>query len=923
MLSRGYQTFIENNMFLCSHKAIEFFVAEYLRMPKRSYAVVCERKEDVIAVRNQIYFEIEKQSQKSIPALCGISIFTLDHLGRNFCATMANTSHPDLKALIPASLFEPYLDVHTQEALIQLILNLCGYTQNDSLALAKQILTLLDTPLPPETNLVELILSTQETDQNKLPSKQIHTHSLTQILATFQQAKIELSSYARFQTLVQDYFNGYLGKQLDDPSLKSHWMFPKNILKSAMLWVQAPYYQGNKPGHYQRTIVDDFKWGILKIRQALGFDTTSFFLDSKTVLDNPDAVTKNPLSCHFLFSENDNDFFQKTVSLKSNESHFVLLADFNPNEYFCTIRSDACVTYELHKNDLQRWACDTLEPTDIDHELFLQIDGIFDEFIATMALMKNWESFKHIAGIYQIPTDFMDNKNTFKLFEHIATKKQIMIGVPHPASELPKALSFFCSSQLPDSITVLGRVHAPVSSSFNVKMLNHTILLLRDRGVEIELPASDLMYKEFWKHLVATNPRIEFWLPSKSTLEDFPKYFIPCHHIRALNQTMPPLPNGHLVQDYMEKKLEKPHWQTDFSWKKNRISVTQLECYVHCPLQFFLNHVLNLKKDSADEFEINHMDVGSRMHKICEQLITRMVTLFGNEEYLIQTKPIYEALIAVLKDQNVFLSFEKDSFEKSIHNAIFALSQFTQENRQSIAMAFCEAIDTIWTVEPTDDKKSRLVQWQEREILKRCFLKFLQTECACAVDQKKKKIGIAREFPLSFCLEDFQITAKIDRVDVCHDGVEIIDYKTSKIPAVEKELTLLPSRAKADVKLRLSAQGALYSYGWVQLDPLSAQAEQNPDFDLRSFSLYRLKNLDPLANPILKFSFPHTAQDRQDFLQQIHQEYSAFVRSLEQGLFHPQPLQGVVTCRLCPYTDLCPWFLSQQNPLTDQPEDPS
>jgi hypothetical protein len=888
-------------MFLCTHKAIEDFAEYYLNQPKKSYSIVCERKEDIIAIRNQVFFEIEKRTKN--PVVSGISMFTLDSLAKNYCATLSAITHQDLIRQIPESLFQPYLEVDLQEQFIELILNLFGYASGDSAALSKQILTLLDTPLPQDTNLVELILNTQEKEQSRIPIQQVHANSLKQILATFQQAKIEFTHYARFQTLTKEYLSGLVFDHIQDQTFQNHMVLPKNILKSSMLWIEAPRYLENKPGHFQRSLVDEFKNSIVKTRDILGFHENSFYLESRTILDSPKDIDSSHI--HFRFSENEQDFFHRTkkrMEDKSSKQDFVLLADFDPNEHFSKIRSDAGGSYVIHKKDIEKWKQKKQDSIYLA-EAGPQIDKLFDQFITLLSFFHHEDQLHRMGTMYGLPTTQINEKNAYELFQLFATKGKIKIQGSHPASHAPKALSFFCTENLPSKITLLGRIHAPVASSFNVKILNNAILLLKEKGVDIELPASDIVYKEFWKHMISLKIPMEFWLSHKKELEDFPKYFTPTKNICHLNFPLPKAPSSHLAHAYEQNKLVIPHWQTEFSWKKNHISVTQFEVYVACPLQFFLTHVLKLQKEIQDEFEINHMDVGSRMHQICEQLMTRLVTQFGNEDYLKIMPTVYETLIFDLKQESVFLSFEKSVFEDAVKKTIKSISL---ESKNELLFAFLEAIENIWDEKKTDTK-SHLIFLQEREILKRCFLKFLQIELKGIQSGLKKKVGVAREFPLSFQLSDFKLSAKIDRIDINHDGCEIIDYKTSKIPNTEKDLTLLPSEAKSDPKLKFSAQGGLYSYGWTKSDHLDIESELHSNSEVSHFSLYRMKNLDETANPILQFSFPKKLKIGDEFYQKLESEYTACMQSLIQGDFNPNPIQGKVTCSLCSHALICPY----------------
>ena len=95
--------FFEKTPFLNHYQAIKefakLFCEGFLKNSDLSYSVVCERKEDIISVRNQLFYEINlilNFDNNINSTLCGISMYTLDELARNFCATIASTTEKNI-----------------------------------------------------------------------------------------------------------------------------------------------------------------------------------------------------------------------------------------------------------------------------------------------------------------------------------------------------------------------------------------------------------------------------------------------------------------------------------------------------------------------------------------------------------------------------------------------------------------------------------------------------------------------------------------------------------------------------------------------------------------------------------------------------------------------------------------------------------
>ena len=297
------------------------------------------------------------------------------------------------------------------------------------------------------------------------------------------------------------------------------------------------------------------------------------------------------------------------------------------------------------------------------------------------------------------------------------------------------------------------------------------------------------------------------------------------------------------------------------------------------------------------------------MHKIGEQLITRLVTLFGNEGYISEMPLILDVIISSLQNEVLFLSFEKEDWIKCFYENINANSILYKNES---FLAFEEAVHSIWSYQHSainhEEDVNLFLSLQEREILKRTFLKFLYTEKQNCLNNSKLKVGLYREFPVQFKLSNMTFAGRIDRIDLSPEGLEIIDYKTSHVSKTQQQIVLLPSMAKENFKAKLSVQGAMYSYGFVQTQT-HIQEENDEDYLLhrvKFYSLYYLKNINENVENCIKFQFnPELIKQNSEFIS-IEDEYKIIAHNLNEGLFYPQPLQENQTCLYCDFKSACP-----------------
>ncbi len=908
--------FIEHSMFLCNYISLkEFslnFVSNLKNNKKQNWSIVCERKEDLITIRNQIFYEIGKLdgSDKNSLTLYGISMYTLDNLARNFCASIASTSFKKFRNEIPQTIFHPYLDVINQEKLVEFSLKLFNYFNNDSLPIAKQILSLIDIQWPENISFANLIIDTQSKEHVK-NVQETNEISLKQILATYQFSKDELQNYCRLQSLVNEYLNKEYINHISEDHTKL--ILPLNFIQGNILWISAPeylthynkieninsnnysYFNTIKPGNFQNSIVEDFKKSIEKTRAILNINDTFFWTNRTIIKDSFSEIKVNENNIYFQVALNEQSFIKKIDEVIESEKDFSLLADYDPGQ-LKLYRPDAAGKYEITELMIHNWNIKNPNFSN-SNEIYPQLDCYLDEFVEYISLIENKDKLEQVAKIYSINTKV--NKEYLKvLLKNFLEQQTVQIGSSHKMNDLPKALSFFNSSYLPKKVIAIGRAHAATSSSFNVKVLNNAISLLRKNGVAIDLPASEIMYKGFWKNICNSQFTIEFILNTSSELENFPEYITPKNNIENFGIDFKFNSNSLLNSELTKTKDNFLNWQTFLDQHKNKISITRFEKYINCPLNFYLSEVLRLKKETNDCFKPDQMQVGSQMHLICEQLISRLVTTLGNQYYNKIMPSIYGELILNLQVEELFLTNKKIEWQKSFQIAIHKNGYIFSEQ---ILLAFQEVLDLIWENETNEFK-----ELQKREILKRTFLRFMTLEQLHSQAQPDSFVGVERERPISFKMGGLELSGKIDRIDLCGYGIQIIDYKTSNIPKNEKKLVVLPSELKKpkNKSAKLSVQGGLYCLAWAHKRLLPEEEEQARN-QIHSFSLFHLKNLDLTQNPILNYEFTEPLKKGSKFYLELLNEYSEYALNLKNGKFEPQPLKAS-TCNFCDFKLICP-----------------
>lgn len=698
------------SFFLIDHPAVVAFTSHVragrLSDPLFPFAIVCERKEDVISLRAQLFEALKAPGSRGTALGCG-TVYTLDSLGQALTqwahlALRVSRAADRLGSLTPADLRRPYLDVVTQEKLAEQIFYHMGYTGTDGLPLAKQVLTLLDTPLPPETSLFEVLVgqatNLSRSDERKgaagaaagarvrvmreRGTEQTGHQALTFLLAALQATRSVMGRFSRLQSLVSE---GFSQTGIDVlAALIQALPFAPALLRGAVLWLEAPSYSQvtaadngtatlppYRPGNFPSHITQGVRDACLHLRRLYSqqqmIDLPAFVL-AETAIRAPSEPLDH--SQHHLESvtvyPSPDTFFRAepfaSVEARASSSPLALLGDVETG-LSTAVRSLGFGSHAASLHDKTTWVAAqhrggcprlpkavaaALEEAASDHR---KLEGLLEPSLTELA---------SIAGAYGLGNLSRSKEQRFLL----STRSlRYRVGPPHPLEDLPRALAFWATTKRPEAIVVFGRPHAPRSASLNVRFLNSVFFRLVCAGVDVELPASDLMYRSFWKNLLMNGIPLQFVLPGPEDQKELDAYLsapkdtsvhsegqmkivrCPAEPIRprweshpwaagflqgGLYPSMDPDWQAHRRLVRSQKKLKKGAQSesgtlaegSSASASVEDLGMTAFEDYVLCPFKFYLQHVLGLEDRSADTFAPDPLVAGTQIHAALERLTT-------------------------------------------------------------------------------------------------------------------------------------------------------------------------------------------------------------------------------------------------------------------------------------------------------------
>lgn len=944
------KTFLAQGFLLAEHSVFEDLARALLNSSKEQQAqsrwtIVCERKEDLLAVRTQIFSLLNKYHQEQYPgeelrSWAGVSLYTPDTLVRNFALTLSHNKPEQIGQQSFDYLRQPFLDVVEQEKMTRLLLLRLGYSLSDVAPLAKQILTLADTPLPAEESFLNLLFQVQNANRNAKSILDIPDSSLRTICVGYQLVQKIFSTYVRLQSFVGQYWQSTfiqnLSQRLDgDPRFKD-FLLPTKFISEPLLWVGAPEYlrdsSAYRPGNFQASIVDTLRDGLFEARKlwlshhALEQPTWWARTQIQTTEIHP---TEASAHIHVLGSYAAlTDHFNNQWSESEANCQF-LLGDIN-KRIFNVVRSDGSGVHALTPLDFQFEDNPDLqndEQTNQEKDLHWlepaadKVNKLRQEFQSYWDKLARFdETITDALTRYDLSPSMRQHGVSFDLMLHrFFDSETFTFAVDDNISSLPPALSLLPGVTPIQEFIVLGPPHSPTAPSFHLRLLNTVFHLLRSQGVSLEPIASEESYRGYWQSILSRGARVTFLLRTVKDLKDFP--------VEALRWCLPPTKianwSGELLpQPAFERWLGDRQRLQDEQWhrllRKNKdaeqksLSVTEFEDYVECPLQFYWVQLHGLEQDVQPELQADPLITGIRVHALAEKLIRglRHICLLDNANHGAAQNTWLQFFIKLqdsFLNHEVFLSQSPDRWMHALQNVISTIP-LSQQQRTHADVLVEELTEVLFSIgdEVGESTLAPIKRRLVRETIRRAFKKLVQSE----LQDFERHISTTQdttltraayiETPVEYLVHpQLKLTGRMDRVDTHPHGDRIIDYKTSKVSKKDPALVLDPRAAKSTNKL--SVQGAIYSLAWAH----RLKDDDETRRGVRSFTLLRLKTLDLSRDPYSSFNFDAPMKFGDEQFESLAQVYSQRASILMAGDFSPRPLTPGV-CMWCPLKSVCP-----------------
>ncbi|MEN9824746.1 MAG: hypothetical protein RI953_491 [Pseudomonadota bacterium] len=939
------KTFHAQGFLLAEHPVFESLAQVLLdstsKGSNKRWTIVCERKEDLLAVRTQIFSLLRQKQSDAAPETqlkqwAGISLYTPDTLVRNFCLTLSHNS-PNLVGQTAHRLLNlPFIDIVEQEKLIRLLLLRLGYALSDVAPLAKQILTLADTPLPADESFLSLLLEVQSQTHSHKTISDIPDNSLRTICVAYQLAQKILSSYCRLQSFVSDYWNPTFKQNLQsklegDPDFND-FLLPGKFLSDSLLWFAAPEYARNstntyRPGNFQAAYVDALRDGLFQFRQLWQkhFSLENHTWWSRNSIETTEITTdKKKARIHVLGSYSAMVWHFNEIAKNAEARTQFLLADLE-TRLMNVVRSDGSGIHGLTPHDFDHKGQSQFNAEEWKDPAAQRVEELKEEFQKFWDKLEVHREMIHQAlDQYELSPSIRQHGVTFELMLHrFFDSETFTFAITDLLAQLPPALALLPCLEVPQKIVVLGAPHSTTAPSFHLRLLNSVFHLLRSKQVALDPIASEESYRGYWQSMLTRDAEIVFLVRNFKDLEDFPEYsrqwFLPPEEIRLWTGPLSPvssfekwLGEAHKLQDQQWARLLKHQPTPD---GRHQVSVTAFEDFVECPLNYYWEKLHGIGQDSTSALQPDALIAGQRAHAIAETFVQalRQISLLENSSSAIDSVAWMNFLLKIrdrFLGSREFLAIDIDEWTNAFVHALELANLPAPQAIRAQAMVN-ELAEIVFSVgkEPEEAMLSALKRRLVRESVRRALWKLVH--CELIVDEAKL-MGTANTIRAAFIEKPIQydihpkltLTGRIDRVDTHPDGDRIVDYKTSKVSKKDPALVLDPRLVKSTNKL--SVQGGIYSLAWAQKNALDLEgAEDERIRGVSAFTLVRLKTMDLERNPFSTFTFDTPLVFKDDAFESLHREYSKRAEALINGDFSPRPLTNNV-CLWCALQDVCP-----------------
>ena len=790
------QTFLAHGFLLAEHSVYKNLAQELLASAtsraRQRWILVCERKEDLVSIRTQIFSLLNQQNKLSgradpLQSWVGVSLYTPDTLVRNFALTLSHNSATIVGAEANRLFRSPYIDIVEQERLTRLILLKLGYAGSDVAPLAKQILTLADTALPPDESLLSVLLEVQQTQHSLKQVADVPDVSLRTILVAYQLVQKILSKFCRLQSFIGEYwgphFQTHLSSALQGENGSEEFLWPQKFLDDPLLWIAAPEYtratgnerkkiqpqapleQTYRPGNFQASWIDALREGLFRARQisqshanSTGIQTwwARTLIPSQTIVPQAAVAQVKVIGSQAALA---NTF--ETLHSNSDARTQFLLGDMNARDWN-VIRADGSGVHSLtpadFENNLNK---KSHAEQNADHPPQQSSNGaslwanpagervtrLHDEFNKDWQRLEPFtELIENALNQYNLSPSLRKHGVSFDLMLHrFFDSETFSIGELGEVAGMPPALSLLPGIETPEQFIVLGSPHSTTSPSFHLRLLNAVFHQLRSKQVQLDPIASEQSYRGYWQSIFTRGCKITFLVRGYQDVEAFPTYAKAwCQPAQFKTTTI----SDALPASSFERWLAGSQQIFDPEWKRllrepktpnepHTLAVTAFEDYVECPLRFYW---LTLHRSEADAQAALQPDVkvmGQRAHSAAECFFRSLRHIaLTNESNEPQTN-LWRKLITQINEEfvesEIFLSNDSTLWNKALLSAFRSaeLSLVQMNHAKELAGELEKAIFS-----PADPavqtgfqvKQSALKQKLTREGVRRAFRKMIQSE---------------------------------------------------------------------------------------------------------------------------------------------------------------------------------------------------
>lgn len=788
------QTFLAHGFFLTEHTVYENLAQELIhsfesKSPQR-WSIVCERKEDLLSIRTQIFSLLkqiykEKNPSSNLSAWAGVSLYTPDSLVRNFALTFSHNPASQIGSQAHQLFSKPFLDIVEQERLTRLLLLKLGYSGSDVAPLAKQILTLSDTMLPADESFLSILIEVQNLGDSFKKITDIPDVSLRTICVAYQLIRQINSNFCRLQSFVQDYwqpdFLTQLRQSIEQTPPFDGFLLPKRFLSEPLLWVAAPEYTRSnqpdasthtyRPGNFQAYWIDTLRDILFEARSEFQNHTQTHTRAhswwARTVInaqvptpDTPRAeiqVHNSQAALEYRFDE--------LMSEASSTRQF-LLGD-SDSKIWNIGRTDGSGVHSLtpsnfaqfnlkvsELSETQQATTDSQNTLQTETTLWenhpqLRIEAIHEEF------KRDWSRIDKFSPLilkalnqYELSPSLRKHGVDFNLLLHrFFDSESFSVGGLGAFGQLPPALSLLPGLASLKEIAIFGVPHSATQPSFHLRILNAVFYHLRAKQIPLDPIASEVAYRGYWQSILSRNEKVIFHLRSFSEVKKFPDYSAGwCSPPLSWSQPTALVKDESLFESWLAntRQIEDPNWSERLTstppHAMTTVAVTAFENYVECPLKFYWLNLHKTELMNFSAFRPNQLQLGHKAHALAERFLQslRHILLLSekktHDRVLSQWTTLIEHINNTFVITDNFLTVSKTQWQLGLLGSLekLDLNPSQAEHAHSLSEQLADIVFAENSVQPTQSNASQehtqLQQQLTRESLRRAFRKLVQTE---------------------------------------------------------------------------------------------------------------------------------------------------------------------------------------------------